>query len=305
MDDGLDLTLLPAAVSPLVAAEVAGAPRSCRVLAAFPTCLYLDLGAHERVLAVLASDAVALPIGMVVARPTAQLSWGVDPGAHVVVGEGRVRLPRAEVVAARLQRPARVRPTTRGAGAADGLPEAGLPDAGVLGDLAHDLTSAALADRPVEPGVRGLIGVGRGLTPSGDDVLCGVLLTLAAVDTPRSRRARSAVRTAVRTVLPWTTSLSAALLVAAGEGYAVPDVVRLVTRCVAGSTDRTDGPERPQDRQIRPTSLSLDPSRGMTELVARVLAIGHTSGRDLLSGVTGALRAVDALDPAQEGAPRG
>ena len=51
MGDGLEMTLLPAAVSPLVAAEVAAAPRRCRVLAAFPTCLYLDLGAHERVLA--------------------------------------------------------------------------------------------------------------------------------------------------------------------------------------------------------------------------------------------------------------
>ena len=93
------LTLLPAAVSPLVAAEVAGAPRRCRVLAAFPTCLYLDLGAHERVLAVLASDAVALPIGLRLALPSTEVRWGVEPGAHVVVGEGRVRLPRADVVA--------------------------------------------------------------------------------------------------------------------------------------------------------------------------------------------------------------
>lgn len=300
MDDGLDLTLLPAAVSPLVAAEVAGALRSCRVLAAFPTSLYLDLGAHERVLAVLTSDAVALPIGLVVARPSAQLSWGVEPGAHVAVGEGRVRLPRAEVVAARLLRPARVRPTTRGAGSPDGLPEPG-----VLDELAHDLTSAALAGRPAEPGVRGLIGVGRGLTPSGDDALCGVLLTLAAVDAPHARRAHSVVRTAVRDVLPWTTSLSAALLVAAGEGYAVPDVARLVTRCVAGSTNRTNGATSPENGDIRPTSLLVDPSGGVSELVARVLAIGHTSGRDLLSGVIGALRAVDAFDPAKEGAPRG
>jgi hypothetical protein len=112
----------------------------------------------------------------------------------------------------------------------------------------------------------------------------------------------------VGAALPATTSLSAALLAAAGEGYAVPDVVRLVTRCVAGSTNRTDGPGGPDDPGIRPTSLSVDPSGGMAELVARVLAIGHTSGRDLLSGVTGALRAVDAhdvLDPAKEGAPRG
>ena len=189
MDDGLDLTLLPAAVSPLVAGEVAGAPRRCRVLAAFPTCLYLDLGAHERVLAVLASDAVALPIGIRLALPSTEVRWGVEPGTHVVVGEGRVRLPRADVVAARLLRPARVRPAPRGSASS-----AALPEPGVLGDLAHDLTAAALAGRSAEPGVRGLVGVGRGLTPSGDDALCGVLLTLAAVDAPSSRRALSAVR---------------------------------------------------------------------------------------------------------------
>ena len=112
MGDGLESTLLPAAVSPLVAAEVAGAPRRCRVLAAFPTCLYLDLGAHERVLAVLASDAVALPIGIRLALPSTEVRWGVEPGAHVVVGEGRVCLPRADVVAARL--------AAAGAGAAGG-----------------------------------------------------------------------------------------------------------------------------------------------------------------------------------------
>ncbi|NUO33688.1 MAG: DUF2877 domain-containing protein, partial [Dermatophilaceae bacterium] len=96
-----------------------------------------------------------------------------------------------------------------------------------------------------------------------------------------ARRAHATVLAEVRPRLSGTTSLSAALLVAAGAGYAVPDVVRLVTGLVAGV--------------VAP------------ELVDRVLAIGHSSGRDLLSGVTGALRALDAsLEPTpQEGACRG
>ena len=305
MDD-LDLTLLPAAVSPLVAGEVAGTPRRCRVLAAFPTCLYLDLGAHERVLAVLASDAVSLPVGVRLAMPSSKVRWGVEPGAHVVVGEGRVRLPRADVVAARLLRPARVRPAPRGSAGAGWLPEPG-----VLGDLAHDLAAAALAGRSADPGVRGLVGVGRGLTPSGDDALCGVLLTLAAVDAPPARRALSAVRTAVRSVLPWTTSLSAALLVAAGAGYAVPDVARLVTLVAgAGSVGRNDAHEGAvtdgSGGSVRPVGPAQDLTglTDLTNLVDRVLAIGHTSGRDLMSGVSGALRAVDALDSVPRPEPR-
>ncbi|GAA2743687.1 hypothetical protein GCM10009868_18450 [Terrabacter aerolatus] len=286
MGEGLDLTLLPGAVSPLVAAEVAGAPRRCRVLAAFPTCLYLDLGAHERVLAVLASDAVALPIGIRLAVPSTEVRWGVEPGAEVVVGGGRVRLPRADVVAARVLRPGRVRPAQRRTGA-----EGVLPDAGVLGDLAQDLTAAALAGRPVDPAVRGLVGVGRGLTPSGDDALCGVLLTLGAIDLPESRCGLSSVRTAVLGALPLTTSLSAALLVAAGTGYAVPEVARLVTLVVgAGSGDAAVASGAPASAE----RADLTDLTDLTYLVGRVLAIGHSSGHDLLSGVSGALRAVDA-----------
>lgn len=309
--DRLDLAPLPAAVSPLVAADLSGAARRRRVLAAFPTCLYVELGAHERVLAVLAADAVALPIGVRLALPSAQVHWAVQPGDHVVVGEGRVRLPRADVVAARTLRPSRVQPTPRG-GTGGGV-GAALPEPGALGNLVHALTAAALAGGSADPGVRGLIGAGRGLTPSGDDALCGVLLTLAAVDSPAARRALLAVRAAVRSVLPWTTSLSAGLLVAAGDGYAVPDVARLVTLVVgAGSNGRIEVPEPRLEpgsagsvRPIRPSEEPTVPTE-LTGLVDRVLAIGHTSGRDLLAGVVGALRAVDAhASPIQEGARRG
>ncbi|GAA2021861.1 hypothetical protein GCM10009740_08330 [Terrabacter terrae] len=260
---GLDRVRLPAAVSPLVAAELAGPPRHRRVLAAFPSCLYVELGAHERVLGVLTSDAEPLPIGVRLAVPSSDVQWGVEPGGHVVVGEGRVRLPQADVVAVRPLPPGRVQPVRSCISAVS------LPAPGALGALARDLTAAALAAESVEAGVRGLVGAGRGLTPSGDDVLCGVLLTLSAVESPEARRALAAVRTVVRSALLRTTSLSAALLVAAGDGYAVPDVARLVT-LLAGAG-------------------CAAPERGLVE---RVLAIGHTSGRDLLAGVSGALRAL-------------
>ena len=202
-------------------------PRRCRVLAAFPTCLYLDLGAHERVLAVLASDAVALPIGLRLALPSTRSSAGVSSPARTSSSGRGAYAFRAPTSSPRGSAPVPRAPARRGS-AGD---RRGLPEPGVLGDLAHDLTAAALAGRPVEPGVRGLVGVGRGLTPSGDDALCGVLLPLAAVDAPHARRrARRPCAPPSAASLPWTTSLSAALLVAAGAGYAVPDVARLVTR---------------------------------------------------------------------------
>ncbi|WP_207555907.1 DUF2877 domain-containing protein [Intrasporangium flavum] len=281
--------LVPAAVSPLVAGTVAGAVRPCPVLAAFPTCLYLGLGAHADVLAVLASDALALPIGLRLAEPSSTVRWGVAAGDTVLVGAGRVRLPHAEVVASRLARPARVRAGARRVGAARLLPEPG-----VLGELVAELVADALAGRPVESGVHGLVGAGRGLTPSGDDALCGALLALVAGSSTGSDagaaagRALSRVRTAVRSALGRTTSLSAALLVAAGDGYAVPEVARLVTALQAGPGAASSAAD---------TGPAPAVAAAVTDLLAPVLAIGHSSGHDLVSGLAGALLALDASDP--------
>ena len=162
-----------------------------------------------------------------------------------------------------------------------------------------------------EAGVRGLVGV-EWADPSGDDAL-RVLLTLAAVDAPEARDARAAVVAAVRSVLSRTTSLSAALLVAAGAGYGVPDVARLVTLVAgAGSLGRNERPEPTPGASyagsIRPVGpfpelTNLTNLTSLANLVGRVLAIGHSSGRDLLSGVSGALRAVDALSSPSANTP--
>lgn len=263
--------LLAAAVSPLVAGAVAGAPAHRRVLGVFDSCVYLDLGAHDRVLALLASDALHLPIGLRLARPSSTVHWGVEPGDEVVVGAGRAVLPHHEIVASRLARPSRVQAVPRVPTVSDAER---LPDPGVLGELALDLTAGALDGRRFDDAVLGLVGAGRGLTPSGDDALCGVLLALASVEHPDAARALADVRARVLPALGRTTSLSAALVAAAASGYAVPDVVRLVAL--------------------------LDPRADRTAYAAtleRVLAIGHSSGRDLLSGVSGALRALARLEP--------
>ena len=304
MTDPSDV-LVPAAVSPLVAGAVAGAVRPCTVLAAFPTCLYVGLGAHADVLAVLASDALALPIGLRLAEPSTAVRWGVGPGDTVPVGAGRVRLPHAELVASRLARPARVRPGVRRLGAA-GL----LPEPGVLGELVRELVADALAERPVESAVRGLVGAGRGLTPSGDDALCGALLALVAAGAsggsavsggfaasvgasmtgrrhrPDAGRALSTVRTAVRSALGRTTSLSAALLVAAGDGYATPEVARLVASLQVGPTVAA--------RSQAPSAAVV---AAVGDLLGPVLSIGHSSGHDLVSGLAGALLALDESEP--------
>ncbi len=282
----------PAAVSPLTAAALQAEPRRARVLAALPTALYLHLPErHEAVLPVLASDALRLPTGLRLGQPAAAVRWGVEQGDEVVVGAGSVRLPGAELVAVRAWRPARVPDPQVLVAAADLRSTLSALDpvtgAAVLRELARDVAMAALRAQPgrVVRLVRGILGAGRGLTPSGDDALCGVLLGLRAVGAVSAGRQ---VEVAVRAGLEATTSLSASLLCAAADGHAVPEVVTAVEAAARGDEAAT------------------------TRALPAVLAIGHSSGADLLAGLAGTLDALCRSDlpssdhphPQPEGARR-
>ena len=109
--------------------------------------------------------------------------------------------------------------------------------------------------------VAGLVGRGPGLTPTGDDALAGALLVAFALGTG------TALADAVRARLGATTAVSAALLDAAADGYAARDVVTLVDAAVGN-----------------------DP-RAVARALPAVLALGHTSGADLVAGVRAAVAA--------------
>ncbi|MEO6999273.1 MAG: DUF2877 domain-containing protein, partial [Terracoccus sp.] len=179
----------PAAVSPLVEAAVEGPLRRARVLGAFATCVYVELGRHDHVLAVHTPDAVQLPIGLRLAGPL-RLDSTARSGDLVTVGGGRVRLAGADVVAVRRSRLSRVRPGGTAALPASrwlGLVGPGgdtRVDRDGLDAIARRLCVAASNGRPVDAEVDRLLGAGRGLTPSGDDLLCGILLTLRAFAGP-------------------------------------------------------------------------------------------------------------------------
>jgi hypothetical protein len=257
-----------------VAEALQAPPRPARVLAAFPTALYLQLDRHELVVPVLAEDALRLPTGLRLALPAREIAWGVEPGSQVSVGGGRVRLPHRDVVVVRAWRPARVTAAAQPLDASALARSIGAlhtaTDGSVLRELTADLTRSALATS-VPAGrlarlAAGLVGAGRGLTPSGDDALCGVLLALRAGGAPS--QALAAVSTAVTRSLAATTSLSASLLLAAAAGCAVPEVATL-----ANAVSRGD-------------------EAGIDEALPAVLAIGHSSGADLLAGLAGALDAL-------------
>jgi hypothetical protein len=113
------------------------------------------------------------------------------------------------------------------------------------------IDAAAVAD---------LIGRGDGLTPLGDDVLCGWLAAQRAAG-----MATPAVDDACRRALPRTTTLSATLLECALEGDCA-DLVAAYLRALG----------TPGEREAR----------------AALTALGHSSGAGLAYGVD---LAVDAL----------
>lgn len=271
------LPQVPGAVSELTERLVQAPPRPARVLAAFPTAVYLALEGHDQVLPVLTRDALLLPTALRLTAQSHQVDWQLSCGDRVEVGGGLVRLPRMTIRATRAWRPVRVTAhgPLGGTAAARALLARPEVDA-ALRARSGRLAGAVLAGRDPEPEVRRLVGGGRGLTPSGDDALCGVLLALRGrgLGEDRFQGLAGTVHAAAST----TTSLSASLLRAASAGYAVADVVRLVTAACAG-----DEP-------------------GAAAALPAVLTIGHSSGADLVAGVLGTLDAFDP-DPSRPSAP--
>ncbi|MDR1613409.1 MAG: DUF2877 domain-containing protein [Planctomycetota bacterium] len=129
----------------------------------------------------------------------------------------------------------------------------------------------ALAERPRDA-AEILLGLGPGLTPSGDDILAGALLALRAfaVHGRANRLAESVIPRLER-----TNRVSAAHLLAADKGQGAAVFHELLAWAVAGG-------------ELKP-------------FLARVDRIGHSSGWDALLGMLGALAAISGDSHAREG----
>jgi hypothetical protein len=117
-----------------------------------------------------------------------------------------------------------------------------------------------------EEAIQGLMGLGPGLTPSGDDFLVGALALLDAID---ERHAHAALARAIIDTLPGSTApLSACFLRAAAAAYVGENLHRAVSSIIAGDVDAA---------------------------VAAVENIGHSSGWDMMAGITTTLRVAAAV----------
>lgn len=102
-----------------------------------------------------------------------------------------------------------------------------------------------------------LLGLGHGLTPSGDDVLSGAALMLHALGATETATALAeAIRRHMRTL---TSPLSCALLDAACDGEPNAAVFQAIEALIQGAATE--------------------------DVIAAMAAIGHTSGLDILAGI--------------------
>ncbi len=252
---------VPVAASDALRALLAAPSRPAVVRAVFPTAVYLDTG--DDVVAVVTTDGLRLPCAVVMAagsgaRPFAHLRPDVVAG----VGAGVVRLGGQQLVVRRWWRPRRARPVHAAQDLAARTDALRL----LLPDLPDELPSNLAAWRPGR-----LLGLGTGLTPAGDDVLAGMLLTLHAA--PAAAAALDALASETADLLSRTTSLSGCLLRHAAAGRGIPEVIDVV--------DALTGPGE------------------LERATVRLLAVGHTSGTALAHGIVAASRLVTAADAAR------
>lgn len=217
-----------AALAPLFAA----APRPVEVAAATGSALYLATGDPDvPALCVTGPDAVRVPCAVVVTA--------VPPPAPAVLGAGSLVIGALTIRVGRWWRPSR--PARRPISPA----------------VAVHLAGLVRATRSIDP--HSLLGRGQGLTPLGDDILAGALVTLRALGEDAAAD-RLAAR--VDALAPGrTTFVSAALLRHAGRGECVPQLA-----AVLDSSGPAVGPA-----------------------VEALLGVGHTSGTGLARGVLAAL----------------
>lgn len=242
-----------------VLGQVAGPRRVAKVLHAGRRAVYVDLAGT--CIAVLAARAVQVPCGLRTMLPALPQ---VAAGDEVVVHDGSIELPGCEVVVADIvDTTVPVLSPDSAAWGAEQLARSASPR---LRSPRKALPSAALAQLASgDPdSVTLLLGLGPGLTPLGDDVLCGWLAAAVAHRHPALDDVRSTVELERRRC---TTTLSATLLGCASRGEGVPEF-RALLRGVA-------------TKDVRAVEQSVD----------LVLRVGETSGEGLLLGALLALGA--------------
>ncbi|MBB3726626.1 DUF2877 domain-containing protein [Nonomuraea dietziae] len=272
------LTHLTGAASSAVRPVLESARAPARVLAAVSMGVYLEVRTElePSVIALITGEATRLPNSVLLAGELPHVSVGDE----AAVGDGVIELGRYRVKARRWWDPSPALPSVdlvRLAQATSALSPQTTRRPGLEGNAAITLLASGCAAGSLLRAVTAaeqLVGLGPGLTPSGDDVLAGLLVALrhlgSAAKVERAVWLADWLAAAVTfDAGTRTTPISATLLHCAARGEASPEV-SAVLRGITGQQ-------------------ALEPA------LRRLLQLGHTSGADLAQGVRIGLDSVLAL----------
>jgi Protein of unknown function (DUF2877) len=251
--DGSTVHETTGAASVLLEPLLRGPDRPLAVLGRGGAVVHLGTGEPDLPLVSLTpAGAVRLPASMQVAG---RLPVSVGTAR---AGLGRVLLDSLCVRVRRWWRPPAPvvrdlrRASARAAAAAPLLPPLEPAVAAALGPLRAAVRGGA-ARWGGTRAVAGLVGLGSGLTPSGDDVLAGAVVALRALERGGSPGPAGLASDLARaTGCRATTALSAALLQDAGRGRCIPELAAFLE--------------------------AVDRGGDLPPVVSRLVAVGHSSG---------------------------
>lgn len=287
--DALPMAAAPALASTGIADLLRGPLRPASVISVFPTAIYLHADAlvfpdrpavetatrrQSAIVAILTSDASRLPCGAILHRPSSHRPLISSRGSlRAFLGEGRITVGPLTVRASGWWDPRPRLPSVRPALLPEGMREL----RAVLNDRTHTpipdvppelcaqlgALRAALRRTDITAALRAaqrMIGLGPGLTPVGDDLLCGMLAGLTLLGHPQAPR----LGAGILALSPGrTTELSLALLRHAALGQVNSELGSVI--------------------------LALTGTGRLTPALRGLFAVGHTSGLALGLGLSAAI----------------
>ena len=219
--------------------------------------------------------ALGLDAGDVFSSIDGELSIGAGIGLHWAAAPiWQARLPRYATTRAGMVDQLRAARSTLARGAVGGGPFGRLageaacaPEIGAALEERSTRLLEALAQGRDDDACRhavSLLGLGPGLTPSGDDFLVGLFAVLNVAGSPCCGRLNGGVDVLAHAA-DATHAISLAALSAAAEGRVRESISELIEALIHGSRQTLTGPLR------------------------RVLAVGATSGADIVAGILAGL----------------
>jgi hypothetical protein len=263
----------PVAASSAVELALVGQARAATVVAATHQATYLAIDDAEGTMVCVASaGAVRVPCAVILESKA--LPPQVPIGTIATVGDGSLTVAGTAFRVNRWWRPPR--PRGLGAAAPSRLAAAVRWLTGRVADpldghgraAVADLVRALSAGSSPDAAVVRLLGRGPGLTPTGDDVLAGALVSLHALGAPAAQSLAAAVAASAPDA---TTTVSVALLRHAARGECIPQLADLLAAVAQGSESGS--------------ARGTEAAAALPRAAGALLAVGHCSGAGLLHGV--------------------